>query len=54
MPDKIPDRCKGCRFLHTGGERRGGRDRWCTRYGRPSPKAEPHCRQIGGFEPKEP
>jgi hypothetical protein len=48
-PQKIPDRCKPCVHLWENGVKDGKHDRWCCEHGRPAPKAEPHCRVVGGF-----
>lgn len=49
----IPDRCKTCRSLWTGGVKDGKHDRWCTHFGQAAPKIEPHCRTVGGYVAKD-
>ena len=40
---KIPNHCKGCRALHTGGIKDGKNNAWCCQFGKPAAKAETHC-----------
>jgi hypothetical protein len=50
--EKIPDRCKPCAHLWTGGIKNGKHDRWCCKFGNAAWKTENHCRGAGGFTPK--
>jgi hypothetical protein len=51
MKNKIPDTCKGCKGLWTGGVKDGKHDKWCCRYGKASYDAIGHCSSIGGRIP---
>ena len=41
----IPDHCKDCPSLWTGGIKDGKHDRWCCKVGQPAPKIVNHCIQ---------
>lgn len=45
--EAIPDQCKSCRQLWTGGTKDGKHDRWCCLYSAPAPKTAAHCRNMG-------
>lgn len=39
--------CVGCRSYWVYGVKDGKHDNWCCKFGKPSQKAEGHCRNIG-------
>lgn len=50
----IPDDCRTCRSLWTGGVKDGRHDRWCCHWSGPAPEKINHCRLRGGRSPIAP
>ena len=50
---RIPDYCKPCKSLHTGGVKDGTHDRWCCHFSRAASKAENHCRNMNARRLKD-
>ncbi len=48
----IPSRCKGCRFLHTGGQKDGVHDRWCGQFNNAAARVQAQCMQSSGYQPR--
>lgn len=44
MKHRMPEHCKGCIHLSTGGINDGKHNRWCCIVGRPAVRAIGHCK----------